>query len=413
MGVAERLAAGAMTLLVVLALIGGRAAHAAPPDSSAGSGARPASSGVEASERGEGPGAPPRTSAAFGLDLRDAAAAFDPERMRLIWEPASVAWPLTPLVAGSEQHTRLAAHLDQRVAMLEGREPAPSVRGAVDLDAQRSVGVWLAALETVRVRQFGPPVPLHFIRGVDGNAAVIEGARELAPGPGGERRFELFQPPSTGAVWSIEAEQPTRVMIERVAPRPLRYAAVEVEQALLEWIHARDSIEALPTLLIPADDLARRLHLHAALAEELLRLGGGDERLAKGVEAWRMLAAINEIDQPLLCARPRPQAALEARAHGRGSLEDRGQPRLPARAGSRSLDDHPQGPGPAPDLGAQLGARGRGARAGGAACLCRGALHPAPAAERSPGQAQRGSGHGLATPRAPVHRGRRAGRGVR
>ena len=226
-----------------------------------------------------------------------------PEQLRLIWRPASVAWPLAPL-GGAHDHEQLAVRLEQREAMLAGRAPAPSVRGVVEIDRGRAAAVWIAALETVRVRQIGGDAPLRFIRGVDGHAAVLEPGREVAAGPGGERRWELQQPPSSGAVWSIEADEPTRVLIERVEARPPYYVAVELELALLEWIAAEGDDEAMPPLLEPADDLRDRLRLDAALARELLRLGGGDRRVAHALEAWRMLGAMIEIDRERPTVRP-------------------------------------------------------------------------------------------------------------
>jgi hypothetical protein len=221
----------------------------------------------------------------------------DHERMQLIWRPTSVAWPLLPLSTGINTFAQLSARLDQREAMLAGRLEVPSVRGAVQLDEQRAVGVWIAALETIRVRQIGEPVPLRFIRGVDGNAAVIESGREVAPGPGGERRFELHQPPSTGGVWSIEADAPTTVIVERVEQRSARYVSVEVEYDMLEWIDDHGPADAMPSVLEPDDDLVYRLRLHAALEQELRRIAAGDRKLAAAAEAWRKLAAINALDR--------------------------------------------------------------------------------------------------------------------
>jgi hypothetical protein len=229
----------------------------------------------------------------------------DVERMQLIWRPASVAWPLLPLASSVDDFAQLAARLEQRVAMMGGHVPVPSVRGPVQLDGQHAAGVWIGALETIRVRQIGEPVPLRFIRGVDGNAAVIEPGREVAQGPGGERRFELHQPPSTGGVWSIEADASTTVVIERVEHRPPRYASVEVEYEILQWIAERGGgtkgggtkHAAMPSVLEPDDDLVCRLQLHAALERELTRLGDGDRKLAAGAEAWRKLAAINALDR--------------------------------------------------------------------------------------------------------------------
>lgn len=298
MAVGERLKTAIGLLLVsLLVLLGGAPARAgSPPDPAV-------SDGGDQLEDSRLPEPGPELEIKLPLD---------PERLALIWRPASVAWPLVPLGSGGGEHPQLAARLEQREAMLEGRMPAPSVRGVVELDPQRSVGVWVAALETVRVRQIGggeselaaDEVPLRFIRGVDGHAAVIEAGRSVAPGPGGERRWELHQPPGSGAVWSIEADAPTRVIIERVAPRPPFYASVEVEQELLEWIANDGSIEQMPTLIGPADDLAGRLSLHAALAHELVRLGGGDPQFERAVEAWRMLAAINEVDRTRPAVRP-------------------------------------------------------------------------------------------------------------
>jgi hypothetical protein len=224
------------------------------------------------------------------------------DRLRLMWRPASVAWPLAPL--GSGDYEQLAEGLEQHEAMLAGREPVPSVRGVVEIDRQRAAGVWIAALETVRVRQIGGDAPLRFIRGVDGHAAVIEPGRSVPAGPGGERRWELSQPPSDGAIWSIEADEPTQILIERVTPRPPHYVAVELEYQLLEWVAAGRPDAERPALLEPADDLSDRLRLDAALARELLRMSEGDRQLAQAIEAWRMLAAMAAIDRDRPAVRP-------------------------------------------------------------------------------------------------------------
>jgi hypothetical protein len=229
----------------------------------------------------------------------DPAAAIELDRLRSIWRTASVVWPVEPL--GSAQ---LAARLDARVAMLEGRRMAPSVRGVVELDADHAAGVWISALETVRVRQFGEAVPLRFIQIVDANLALIEPGRAAAPGPAGEHRFELTQPASVGAMWSIEADAPTRVLIERVEDRDPRYVAVEVEHDVLEWIANGSPIERTPALLEPADASASRLRLDAALAQELVGLGPTDPALERAVAAWQMLAGFAALDLDSSTARP-------------------------------------------------------------------------------------------------------------
>lgn len=290
MGAADRLqrAAGLLGVLLIM-LLAGRPVAAGPPS-------RPEPAQTAEPRAGERDTSEPRISVAptFAHPL---ALPPDTERMRLIWRPASVAWPLLPLASSVDDFTQLAARLEQHEAMLAGRTTVPSVRGPVQLDGQRAVGVWIAALETIRVRQIGEPVPLRFIRGADGNAAVIEPGREVAPGPGGERRFELYQPPSVGAVWSIEADAATTVIIERVEQRTTRYVSVEVEYDMLKWIDEHRAAAAMPSVLEPDDDLVYRLQLHAALERELTRLGDGDRKLAAAAEAWRKLAAINALDR--------------------------------------------------------------------------------------------------------------------
>lgn len=280
MAVADRLRLLALLGVLAWLVLGGRTVHAGPPSGSAN---------------------------------RSQAGASDPnhERMRLVWRPASVAWPLSP-IGGEPDQQRLSARLDQREAMLAGRAPAPSVRGVIEIDRERAAAVWIAALETVRVRQISGTAPLRFVRGIDGHAAVLEPGHPVAPGPGGERRWELQQPPSNGAVWSIEADEPTRVLIERVEARPPYYVAVELEQELLRWIAAARPDDEMPSLLEPSGELGDRLRLDAALGRELLRIGGRDARLEQAIEAWRMLGAMQAIDRQ----RPtvRPYFARQARA---------------------------------------------------------------------------------------------------
>ena len=283
-----------LCLLCLVSIAGSRAQAGAPPgdgevEAEAEAEAEPETS---ASEAGQGP--------AVALAVPD-----DPERMSLIWRPASVVWPLPP--AGAHGFAHLAARLDQRQSMADGQTPVASVRGPVEIDASQAVGVWIAALETVRVRQISQPgeepVPLRFVRGVDGSAAVIEPGRAVAPGPGGERRWELHQPPSVGAVWSIEADAPTTVIIERVDERPARYVSVEVEYEVMRWI-TRDAHDEFPALLEPSQDMAGRLRLHKALADELARLAGDDRKLAEALTAWRALAAMAELDRLRPAVRP-------------------------------------------------------------------------------------------------------------
>jgi hypothetical protein len=228
---------------------------------------------------------------------------LESSRSRLVWRPTTVAWPIAP-VGEDRGEAPVAMVLESRLAMQQGLVPAPSVLGAVDLDRDRAVGVWIAALETVRVRQLGDPVPLRFVRGVDDRIAAIESGRVVASGPNGERRWELDQPPSRGAIWSIEADAPTRVLIERIERRDPLYVAVEVEQDVLEWIDAGASVEHIPELLEPADEVGARLRLHAALAHELVRLASSDRKLERAIEAWRMLAAISALDGRRTAVRP-------------------------------------------------------------------------------------------------------------
>ncbi|PRP94456.1 hypothetical protein ENSA5_40750 [Enhygromyxa salina] len=298
MAASER-ALGLIGLLVIALIValGGRPVHAGPPL-------------VDPRAPGCGPEDPDIASRARALvkaDDEPAQPRPSRARMRLIWTPASVAWPLAPVGAADGDYEALAAVLDEREAMLDGRVKAPSVRGPVALDSDQAAGVWIASLETIRVRQIGPEVPLRFIRGVDANAVVVEPGRALAPELGEGRSWELHQPPSSGALWSIEADAPTKVIVERVEPRPPRYVSVEVEQEVLDWITDDESVGgkgAGPLPLEPTDEVGHELRLHAALADELLALRGGDRKLAKAVEAWRMLAAINELDRSRPAVRP-------------------------------------------------------------------------------------------------------------
>ena len=166
--------------------------------------------------------------------------------------------------------------------------------------------MWIAALETVRVRQLDGDEPVRFVRFVDGEAAVIEPGWMPASCPDRHHPcWELSQPPSNGALWSIEADEPTRVLIERAVPRSPRYVAVELEHDLLEWIAADRPVAAMPAVFEP--DLyavADQLALHAALADELVSIGGADRSLGRAIEAWRMLAAMALIDQARPAVRP-------------------------------------------------------------------------------------------------------------
>jgi hypothetical protein len=281
--------------VLIMGIGGGRPALAGPPDAVERQhpAERPARKSARQSAR-----APAVSADAFEFE------APDPDHLRLTWQPASVIWPLAPLGSGEGRHEQLAARLEQHEAMLDGRQAVPSVRGVIELDRQHAAGVWIGALETVRVRQLSGSTPLRFIRGVDGNAAVIERGRALAPGPLGERRWELHQPPSTGAVWSIEADERTRIQIERVVSRSPRYVAVELELELLEWIAGGLPDADMPALLEPSDHLPGRLLLDAALGRELLAVNEAGLResplrkrkrkratrkLSDAIEAWRGL----------------------------------------------------------------------------------------------------------------------------
>ncbi|GEM_PF-2769525 len=282
-------------LAAISILFGGAAVRAGPPQGGAGA---PAIAGAAPDvER---------------IDADDDLATLRMNRMRLIWRPTEVAWPLAPLATGTAGAAAsrsldwgdLAARLDERQAALEGRAEVPTVRGVVSLDSARAVGVWIGALETVRVRRVGAATPLRFIRIVDGHGAVVEPGRVVSSGPGGESRWELDQPASRGGVWSIEADAPTEVIIERVEDRPARYVAVEVEHDLLRWIEAGSPDAAMPILLEPAKDLRSALGLDAALGRALTELGDGDPKLARAVEAWRMLAATQRVDRSRPAVRP-------------------------------------------------------------------------------------------------------------
>jgi hypothetical protein len=105
---------------------------------------------------------PPRGRASSSAIDSDAEPKLEPkleppttERMRSVWRPASVVWPLAPLAVTSTEAQPIAARLAVRQAMLAGREPVSSVRGAVDLDRTHAVGVWIAALESAS--STGPP----------------------------------------------------------------------------------------------------------------------------------------------------------------------------------------------------------------------------------------------------------------
>ncbi|MFV8754258.1 hypothetical protein ACNOYE_27250 [Nannocystaceae bacterium ST9] len=238
--------------------------------------------------------------------------AVDPDRSELrglVWQPASVAWPID---RSGEPHERFAA----AIALLEPREPGEplpvaSTRGPIDLDAQRAALVWIEALETVRVRQIAGQAKPRFWRITDGHAAIAEPG--IARGP---RSWELFQPPGLGALWLIEsADEPphdhVRVIVERARARAARFVDVEVERELLDWIHARTDAPARstsdptpPTILGRFDGVEDRLRLHELLAAELLALPGADEPLREGLEAWQMLAGILELDRERDLARP-------------------------------------------------------------------------------------------------------------
>jgi hypothetical protein len=243
--------------------------------------------------------------------------AVDPdrsERLGLVWQPVSVAWPIART---GEPHERFAA----AAALLEPREPGEPVpvgttRGRIDLDRDRAALVWLDALETIRVRQLEGDAQLRFWRITDGHGAVSE------PGIARpERAWELVQPPGVGALWMIEiaddARHPAdpgdhaRVIVERPRARPARFVDVEVERELLDWIQARsneprrDLAATLPPMVSSrSDEVAARLRLHDRVAAELLALPDADKRLREGIEAWQMLATLLEIDRERDLVRP-------------------------------------------------------------------------------------------------------------
>lgn len=217
-----------------------------------------------------------------------------PDANQWVWQATTVAWPIAP-IGPVDAISDVAAVLDARESMFLG--DVGSRRGPVEIDEARAVGVWISAFESVRVRQLGDAVPLRFVRSVDGNAAVLEPGEPLAPGPGGERRWRLEQLDGSGALWSIEADEPTRVLIERTADRSMRYAAVEIEHARLDWIRDGAGDDAMPSAGSVDDEAGSLALLHAALARELLALDGDDRALRRAVEAWRGLAMMVELDR--------------------------------------------------------------------------------------------------------------------
>lgn len=254
-------------------------------------------------------------------------------RERLVWRATRVGWPLAPLTeldpdadihgaqldasealgeaepaATLRPRVDLQPLLEQRAAMVGGFMPVPTVQGPVSIDADRAINVWIASLETVRVRRVSGAGTLRFVRIVDAHTAVVEQGRALDPGPDGEPRWELSQPPADGAVWSIEAEGEATVVVERAVVRTPRYSAVEVEAQLLAWIEEGRSPATMPRVLEPDDDLEAQLHLEAELGRELLKLdaadGVRDPHLEKAVVAWRQLSAMQGVDAGRLPVRP-------------------------------------------------------------------------------------------------------------
>jgi hypothetical protein len=235
--------------------------------------------------------------------------AVDPDRSQrtgMVWQSASVAWPIART---GEPHDRFAA----AVGLLEPREvgeplPVGTTRGRIVLDRDRAALVWLDSLETMRVRQLEGDARLRFWRITGGHSAISESGIAR-----GARAWELTQPPGVGALWLIEiaddARNPAdpsdyaRVIIERPKPRPARFVDVEVERELLDWIHEGGD-ELPPMVSSRTDALAARLRLHNAIAAELLALPDADERLREGVEAWQMLASLQDVDRERDLSRP-------------------------------------------------------------------------------------------------------------
>ena len=320
--VAERSRAWFGLLLLSLALVLSSVARAAPPHAGR--------------ERGRLRREVADSSAVAKRELESTRGlhAVDPDRSELqglVWQPASVAWPIA---RAGEPHERFAA----AAALLEPREldeplPVGSIRGPIDLDHDRAALVWIEALETVRVRKLGGEAKLRFWRISDGHAAIAEPGVDRGAG-----RWELFQPPGVGALWLVEIvdepalEQQARVLIERPRARPARFVDVEVEREILDWIHARAKAapeaaepELPPTIQGRSDRVEARLRMHDLLAHELLALPGADAPLRDALADWQMLASILELDAERDLARPY-------------FAQDRREHRLPGTAATRLRD---------------------------------------------------------------------------
>lgn len=230
------------------------------------------------------------------------------ERLALVWSPASVGYPIA---RGGAPHERFAA----AAALLEPREPGEplpiaSTRGTIELDRDRAALVWIESLETLRVRRLAGAGELRFWRIADGHAAIAE------PGiPRTSDTWELFQPPGVGALWLIETAEPrdpsalvedasVQVVVERARARPGRFVDVEVERERLDWIHAGRQGAPPPLVRGRGRDIAGRLALVDALADELLAAPDLDTHLREAVEAWQMLATMLELDRERELVRP-------------------------------------------------------------------------------------------------------------
>lgn len=226
------------------------------------------------------------------------------ERRALVWQPASVAYPVAP-GQPYEELARAAALLEPR----EPGEPLPvaSVRGAIELDGARAALVWIEALETIRVRRLAGAGELRFWRLADGHAAIVESGIART-----RDSWELHQPPGVGALWLIglddvrgeAAERGTKVVVERAKARSARFVDVEVEREQLDWIAGGGEGEGPPLLRGRGDALAGRLALLAVLARALLAAPDADAELRRGVEAWWMLASVLELDRERDMVRP-------------------------------------------------------------------------------------------------------------
>jgi hypothetical protein len=198
------------------------------------------------------------------------------------WEPQPVAAPVSP-----EKVHGTAPFVPA------GAQP---VTGPVEVGPERGAALWLPALDVVRVT--AEAGTLRFMRVPRARAGESSYLQLEEPGiPVQPGRWYLAEPMGNGSVWVVTATRPTRVRIERPAPREGALPDEAVRTALLRWVEGR---RQEPPPFLPAE-LRSRLEVEHQLALALARGVPEKSPLHDALLAWRKASALRDwsLHQPL------------------------------------------------------------------------------------------------------------------